>query len=647
MTSPAARNAFALLPFFLFLALQPLLPEWAVLWPEEWLPPFMDWINGAAGRGGFLQKEELVAGLTFKDMTRATAKLADYPLDLTYGILVKGFGGAPALPWTTAVLLAAVFGWWVKGPRLALLAGGCILYFALFGKWKGSMTTLSAILVAAFLAGVIGLFLGIAAARSRRLERALVPILNVMQTLPHFSYLIPIVVFVGLSQKAGVIATVIFAIPPMTRLTILGLRGVASEVLEAGRMCGCTPRQMLWKVEIPAARDALMVGVNQVIMQCLAMVVIASFIGTKGLGFDLLLGMRGLKIGTAVEIGVAVVLMAVTIDRLSLALAHKHPARMREGALWQRHPFAAVAIAGSALTFAAAAAFPQALVFPKEWTVTTAAFWDKQILYIIRNFNEELLLFRDAVTVNVLLPMRSAFLWAPWLAFFALVAGIGWRLVGWRRAVLPLFLFMFIAASGFWPGAAGTLYLVTFTVLFCICVGVPLGVLAAASPRRAKAAVLFCDTFQTFPSFVYLIPAIMFFQVSEVSIVLSMVIFGLIPAVRYTVFGLSTVPKETIEAARMAGCTRAQLLWKVRLPLAFPEIMLGVNQTILFSLFMAVIAAFIGGTKHLGPEFFKAMAHSDIGKALILGLCVSCMGLIADRLITGWAAARKQELGLA
>jgi glycine betaine/proline transport system permease protein len=179
----------------------------------------------------------------------------------------------------------------------------------------------------------------------------------------------------------------------------------------------------------------------------------------------------------------------------------------------------------------------------------------------------------------------------------------------------------------------------------CVFFGVPLGVWAASSARRAKIANFLCDTFQTFPSFIYLIPVIMLFRVGDVAVITAIVIYAIIPAVRYTVFGLSKVPPQTIEAAQMSGCTPTQMLWKVRLPLAFPEIMLGVNQTIMFSLFMAIIAAFIG-TNDLGQEMFRAMAFSDIGKALVIGLCVSCMGLIADRLITGWAAERKQQLGL-
>ena len=644
MSAVARLGGWAVfLPFVALLILKPSLPAWALVWPEKYALPFVDWINVAAQ---FLRKEEIVGELTFKDMTRATASLVEWPLDFLYALTVKGFGKTvPPMPWIMAVGLAAVFGWWVKGWRMALLAGGCIFYFALFGKWKLSMITLSAVIVAAAVAAVAGLALGIAAARRRGFERALLPMLNVMQTLPHFSYLIPIAVFIGISHKAGVIATMMFATPPMARLALLGLRGVPNEVLEAGRMAGCSPWQMLWKVEIPAARDSLMVGVNQVIMQCLAMAVIASFVGTKGLGQDLLFRLQSLRIGQALEIGVAIVFMAVAMDRLSLALAHRQPLHWSEKSFVRRHPALLAAAAVIIVSLLLAAIFPAAQTFPKSLTVTTAPFWDAMVDYITRNFFEALSFYRDGFLLNVLIPMRTMFQWAPWTAVLALTAAAAWKLVGWRRLLFPCLLFLFIAFSGFWERAVITAYTVTFAVLACVLLGAPLGVWAAGSPRKARAAVFMCDTFQTFPSFIYLIPVIMLFRVGDVAVITAIVIYGMIPAVRYTVFGLRKVPPQTVEAALMAGCNRWQLLWKVRLPLAFPEIMLGVHQTIMFSLFMAIIAAFIG-TKDLGQEMFKAMAHSDIGKALVVGLCVSCMGLISDSLIAGWAEKRKKELGL-
>ncbi len=636
------RSWVIFLPFIGLLILKPILPAWVIIWPESLSLPFIDWINVVAE---FLRKKELIAGLTFRDMTRGIASIIEVPLDFLYAAFVKGFSFAPPLPWITTVGLAAIVGWRIGGKKMALLAGGCIFYFALFGKWKLSMITLSAVMTAAVIACAIGLFLGIIATRRRRVEQALLPLLNIMQTLPHFSYLIPIAVFIGISHKAGVIATIIFAVPPMARLTLLGLRAVAPEVREAGRMAGCTPWQMLWKVDIPAARDSLMVGVNQVIMQCLAMVVIASFVGTKGLGQDLLFRLQGLRIGQALEIGVAIVFMAVTLDRLSLAMAHRQPERIEAGNFWRTYPGLTATVVVVVITFLLAAIFPWAQIFPKQLTITTAPFWDSMVDYITQNYYEALSFYRDGFLINILIPMRKMFQWLPWAAVLALTMAAGYKLVGWRKTLIPCLLFLFIAFSGFWERALITAYTVTFAVLTCVAVGVPLGVWAASSARRARVATFLCDTMQTFPSFIYLIPVIMLFRVGDVAVITAVVIYGIIPAVRYTVFGLRKVPPQTVEAAIMSGCNRRQLLFKVRLPLAFPEIMLGIHQTIMFSLFMAIIAAFIG-TKDLGQEMFKAMAHSDIGKALVIGFCVASMGLISDSFITGWAAKRKKELGM-
>tara|TARA_Y100001970_G_scaffold283840_1_gene399937 strand:+ start:138 stop:686 length:549 start_codon:yes stop_codon:yes gene_type:complete len=144
-----------------------------------------------------------------------------------------------------------------------------------------------------------------------------------MQTMPHYAYLVPIMVLFGIGDHAGAIATIIFATPPMVRLTLLGLRKVSPEVIEAGKMSGCNDLQLLFKVLIPTARRDILIGVNQVIMQCLAMAVIASFIGAKGLGWNLLLALNQLRIGLALEAGVCISLIAVLLDKMSLAWANK------------------------------------------------------------------------------------------------------------------------------------------------------------------------------------------------------------------------------------------------------------------------------------------------------------------------------------
>jgi len=233
------------------------------------------------------------------------------------------YASIPALPWTVLTAGAFLLGYKLKGFGLSMLAGFGCFYLLIFGQWEPAMETLSFILIAAPISGIGGVIWGVLAYKSKSVEKAITPLLNVAQTMPHFSYLVPVIVFFGLGDHAGAIATIIFATPPMVRLTLLGLKKVPPEVLEAGMMSGCKNYQLLFRVLIPTARYDILIGVNQVIMQCLAMAVIASLIGAKGLGFNLLLALNQLRIGQALELGVCIVFIAVVLDKLSLAWANK------------------------------------------------------------------------------------------------------------------------------------------------------------------------------------------------------------------------------------------------------------------------------------------------------------------------------------
>lgn len=643
---PFAKPLMVILPFVVLYLAGSLLPDWAVKVPTGWTIPFVDWVNALIGH---MHDDALFGLFTFRDVTRAAADLISWPLAVVEGVLVSGFPqwGIPAMPWVMIAGLAGVLGWSLRDWRLAALAAGCVTYVAIFGKWELSMITLSVVLVAAPIAGVIGFLIGIVAAKKPWFEALVVPLLNVLQSLPHFSYLIPIAVFIGVGHKAGAIATVIFAVPPMARLTILGLKGVPEEIGEAARMAGCTPFQRLWMAEIPSARQPLLVGVNQVIMQCLAMVVIASFVGARGLGHDLLFRLQSLKIGQALESGVAIVLMAITLDQLSRAAASRQPSHIEPGAsLLARFPFLAATVAVLVGSLALAALTPYAQTWPAELSLSTAPFWDALVDRVTVTLFDPLQYVRNAMLLHVLIPVRDLFQQIPWTAMLLLVAAAGWSLGGLRLALIVSGLILFIAFAGYWERSLITAYMVAVAVLICILVGLPIGIWASRSERRAALAKLWCDTFQTFPSFIYLIPVIMLFKVGDVAAITAIVIYAMIPIVRYTTFGLRNVPGEIVEAGITSGCTRRQLLWNIRMPLALPEIMLGINQTIMFALFMVIIAAFIG-TKDIGQEIFRALTFNDAGKGLVLGLCVASMGLTADQLITAWSARRKRRLGLA
>ncbi|MEM9032644.1 MAG: ABC transporter permease subunit, partial [Pseudomonadota bacterium] len=206
--------------------------------------------------------------------------------------------------------------------------------------------------------------------------------------------------------------------------------------------------------------------------------------------------------------------------------------------------------------------------------------------------------------------------------------------------------FSIVALSGWWDRSVITLYTVISAVIISMFAGIPLGIVASRSERWSRRILLACDTAQTFPSFIYLIPAIMLFGVNDVAVVFAIVIFTTVPLTRYTIEGLRTVPAEMTEAADMSGATKRQKLLSVQLPLALPTMAVGFNQAIMFAFFMVIIAAFIG-TQDLGQELQRTLAGTELGKNIVLGLNVALMALTFDLAILAWAERRKNALGLA
>jgi len=560
----------------------------------------------------------------------------------------------PALPWTVVAGGAIILGHKLQGKGLAMLAGFSTIYIAVFGQWEPSMETLSFVLIAAPISVVLGLVLGIWAYKNRKVEATLNPLLNVMQTMPHFSYLVPVMVFFGIGDHAGAIATIIFATPPMVRLTVLGLKRVSPEVLEAGMMSGCGNFQLLLKVLIPTARRDILIGVNQVIMQCLAMAVIASFIGAKGLGFNLLLALNGLRIGQAIEQGICIVLIAVVLDRMSLAWANKQTDYFADLTFIKRHKhsllFLVIFIAGTVLayigTFFFREGFNYLYIVPHNKGITTENFWQTGVDWMWDTFFYTLTGFKIFLITKVLMPMKAAYLSMPVAATFVLTMGIGYIIGGIRTSIIVGGFLLFIALTEWWDRALITAYLLTFGVIVSAIIGITVGTLCAQKSYTTKFILLVCDTLQTFPSFIYLIPVIMLFGVNDLSVLTAVIVFATIPATRYTVEGLRSVPSSLHDAGSMSGVNRLQRWIKIELPMSFPHMMLGINQTVVFALFMVIIGAMIG-TDDLGQFILKALSDKNgTGNGLTLGLCVAFIGLAVDQVIRTWANERKKVLGL-
>lgn len=235
------------------------------------------------------------------------------------------------IPWFVIILLVGFAGWKLVGSlKTGILFMVFLLVIGLFGYWDLAMQTLALVIASVVFALLVGLPLGIVMARSDRAEKIIKPILDAMQTMPSFVYLIPALMFFGMGKVPAMFATIIYAVPPVIRLTNVGIRTVDVEAVEAAKAFGATKKQILFDVQLPLAKPSIMVGINQTTMMALAMVVIGSMIGAKGLGMEVLLAIGRIEVGRGFEAGISIVFLAVIIDRLTHSLSVKKPKKQKK-----------------------------------------------------------------------------------------------------------------------------------------------------------------------------------------------------------------------------------------------------------------------------------------------------------------------------
>jgi glycine betaine/proline transport system permease protein len=276
----------------------------------------------ASLQGNFIPKVPLENWVdSFVDWAQANLQDAFDVIRDVIRLLVRVFEAVlTSPPELVMVAILAAIAYFLAGWRVALFSVLGFLLLISLGLWKGTMLTLALILASAIISLIIGVPLGILAAKSRPIEAATRPTLDVMQTMPAFVYLVPMIVFLGLGEGPALVATVVFAMPPAVRLTMLGIQQVPKETVEAAQAFGATPWQTLRKVEVPQALQTIMAGVNQVIMLSLSMVVIAALVGSGGLGEDVVLGLQQLDVGRAFVGGVGIVIIAIYLDRVTRGL---------------------------------------------------------------------------------------------------------------------------------------------------------------------------------------------------------------------------------------------------------------------------------------------------------------------------------------
>lgn len=595
------------------------------------------------------------------------------------------------LPWLAIVLAIFLFSERIRGLGLALLVSVCLIFMGFFGLWEESMQTLALMVTAVLFSLAIGIPLGIWSAQNDRVEQFLRPILDAMQTMPAFVYLIPVLLFFGVARVPSIIATVIYAIPPAIRLTSLGLRSVSEDVIEAATSFGSTDRQLLRKVKLPMAMPTIMVGINQTIMMALSIVVIAALIGAGGLGDVVLKSLRRLQVGSALEAGLAIVLLAILLDRLSAALTqverHSEPrfrgfrlfgekhrgnkvvegiergidkvysafgevtnwltrqmSRVFQGnerfpiGRWLENngrwliPLFFLVLISLTLRLIGVHKFPDMLRLDISQPVDALVQWMQVNLYDIGGSGIGTGPLRDFLIIYVFQPLKT-FLseQLPWTIVLFVFVLMAYLAGGWRLALSIFLLTLFIGLIGMWPFAMDTLGQTLVAVVICVVFGIPLGIWASHNDRVDQAMRPILDFLQTIPIFVYLVPVIMLLGTGSVAGLVASILYAIVPVIRLTNSGIRGVDRTCKESARAFGCTRWQTLVTVELPLASPSIMLGINQTTMMVLAMVIIAGLVGATG-LGLEVYQGFANDNLGRSVEAGLAIVLIAIVIDRI---------------
>ncbi len=547
-----------------------------------------------------------------------------------------------ALGWTGVTAAATLLAWRLAGRRVALTALVSLLACGALGMWVPTMQTLALMVVAVAASVVVGALLGLAAGLSERMFRVLRPVLDTMQVLPAFAYLLPFVWIFGIGVPPAVLATVVYAAPPMARLTALGLRGADSGVLEAVTSLGATGRQRLLTARLPLARRQLLLGVNQTIMMALSMAVIASVIGAGGLGDRVYQALSTVDVGNALAAGIPIVLLAVVLDRTTAAAGERiGSTQERAGRGWVVWGALAVAIAGCAL----AGRLADSASWPGGWTLSIAAPVNSVVGWITGHLNSGVPVIGGTAdwaagfTTWVLDPVRGGLQGLPWWSVLLIVGALAWLIGTWRTAVTAVLAMAAIGVLGVWSVSLDTLSQVLAALAVTLVVGVAIGI-AAARSRRVEALLRpVLDVFQTMPQFVYLIPVVALFGAGRAAGAAAAVAYAVPAVVRITTQGLREVDPGALEAARSLGATGGQQVRQVQLPLARPALLLAVNQGVVLVLAVVVIAGMIGGGA-LGYNVVFGLAQGDLATGLIGGTAIVCLGLMLDRVTQPVASAK-------
>ncbi|MDT0465687.1 ABC transporter permease [Streptomyces gibsoniae] len=549
----------------------------------------------------------------------------------------------PQIGWLGVVGLAGYVSWAVGNWRVALLAAAGFTFFGLQGLWQESMDTLALTLSAVLVALLIGIPLGLWAGLSDRFNRIMTPFLDFMQTMPTFVYLAPLTLIFLIGGASAVITTVIYAAPPAIRITAHAIRSVPETTVEAADSLGTTRSQQLLKVLLPMSKRTVVMGVNQTIMAALAMVTIAALIDAPGLGKTVVQALQSLDVGTAFNAGLAIVVMAIVLDRVTTAAAVRTETARRTGGTlrrWRRPLLAAGGIAVLVLVYLSHT-YVWAADFPGNGStgthiasaVDTATTWLQDHLSGLTNA------LRDALTNGLLDPFQTLLTDSPWWLVGVTLVALGAVLGGWRAGVTAAVCVGLLVGTGLWSDSMTTLASTAVATVLVMLLGAVFGVWMGRSRLVDRLVRPTLDAAQVMPPFVYLVPFLALFGATRFTAIVAAVVYAAPVAIKIIADGVRNVPEATVEAATSAGCNTWQIITKVQLPMARGALTLATNQGLIYVLSMVVVGGLVGAGA-LGYDVVAGFSQGELyGKGLAAGLAIVLLGVMFDRITQ--AAARR------
>lgn len=588
----------------------------------------------------------------------------------------------PEIGWLGVVALAAYLTYVVAGLRSTILVTLTLLFFGVTGLWAFSIDLLIITVLAVLICMALGIPVGIWMARSKSASAAVTPVLDVMQTLPAFCYLAPLALFFGIGSGAAVVLTIIYALPPLIRITEHAIHTVPETTVEAARSMGLTGRQMLRQVQLPMARRTIVVGINQCTMAALSMATIAALVNGPGLGLPVVQALQIQNVGAASVAGLAIVAMAIMLDRTTTAASERGTGRtdvgastgmgvMLTGVMLVRLPRWAKEDAGRGQRLPRITPAGRALVLSILMLPVLVCVWlsrqqldfarfpdvsDTPVLkyisgpkltkalndfttWFIDGVDTFTIWLKDHVTSWMINPLQDLLAQSPWWVMALVLLAIAYVLGGWRPAAVTVVCEAIIFGTGLWNDTMVTLAMTLIATALVMLIAVVLGVAMGRSRGADLAIRPFLDAFQTIPPFVYLVPALALFLPGRFTAIVAATAYAVPIATKLVADGIRGVAPTTVEAARSAGITRWQMIAKVQVPMARESLVLATNQGLLYVLSMVVIGGMVGGGS-LGYIVVSGFSQDQLfGKGLAAGVAIAALGVMLDR-IARYAAAR-------